>query len=536
MNTKIINRLNKVPSLPNISTFRPKIKKNISTNNVSSTTNASGDRNINSYNNSSIINKSQNSNKKNKNILLHKIKLNNSKSQRSISKNWLLPDSINTQKGTLEILKNADEIMKDRIINHDREFAMRKKKLKSIALKISKRIGQKNYLINSLKQRRTEINDKEIIIKRALKNFEMKLELDNRKFIKFIEEVKEKQKKEDKDLIDLRNIRIGCETKLEEEDRKKRVLEQDIYKKIKQLYIMKDYGCFVHDILETDFPYNNLPSIKNENSPENLAEIFIKLFDSMDNYEDTQKELGKTDIFFKKCLKMEEKIIEGISEKEILEKEIKKIRNNCEKELKQLKLSKIDLENDYNYLLNEIKNVKSEMNEYRLNDSEDFVSFLDYIQELGTEIGSSVEKPQNYDKKYLRDFVLYSKGIAENFKKTEDKVNEMISNIENIIDSGDKTEKELILKLILNRKNYNKKEKQILFKRKEEELKIKQKLKIMERDKKFVLKGKKVIYDYPINNHQNNKFLKIRKTSNIKDNDDNKIEFEYTFSDEDNQN
>ena len=75
---------------------------------------------------------------------------------------------------------------------------------------------------------------------------------------------------------------------------------------------MKDYGCFVHDILETDFPYNNLPSIKNENSPENLAEIFIKLFDSMDNYEDTQKELGKTDIFFKKCIKKEEKIIESI--------------------------------------------------------------------------------------------------------------------------------------------------------------------------------------------------------------------------------
>ena len=533
MNTKIINRLNKVPSLPNISTFRPKIKKNISTNNVSSTTNASGDRNINSYNNSSIINKSQNSNKKNKNILLHKIKLNNSKSQRSISKNWLLPDSINTQKGTLEILKNADEIMKERIINHDREFAMRKKKLKSIALKISKRIGQKNYLINSLKQRRTEINDKEIIIKRALKNFEMKLELDNRKFIKFIEEVKEKQKKEDKDLIDLRNIRIGCETKLEEEDRKKRILEQDIYKKIKQLYIMKDYGCFVHDILEKDFPYNNLPSIKNENSPENLAEIFIKLFDSMDNYEDTQKELGKTDIFFKKCLKMEEKIIEGISEKEILEKEIKKIRNNCEKELKQLKLSKIDLENDYNYLLNEIKNVKSEMNEYRLNDSEDFVSFLDYIQELGTEIGSSVEKPQNYDKKYLRDFVLYSKGIAENFKKTEDKVNEMISNIENIIDSGDKTEKELILKLIFNRKNYNKKEKQILFKRKEEELKIKQKLKIMERDKKFVLKGKKVIYDYPITSKHK---LKIKKIQNVKNESNNDIEVEYSFSDEDEKN
>ena len=85
MNKKQIHHLNKVQSLPNISTFRPKLKKNFSTNNISSTTNASVEKNINSNSNSSIIpsqNISQNSyNDPHKKIILHKIKLNNSKSQ-----------------------------------------------------------------------------------------------------------------------------------------------------------------------------------------------------------------------------------------------------------------------------------------------------------------------------------------------------------------------------------------------------------------------------------------------------------------------
>ena len=537
MNKKQIHHLNKVQSLPNISTFRPKLKKNFSTNNISSTTNASVDKNINSNSNSSIIpsqNISQNSyNDPHKKIILHKIKLNNSKSQRSITKCWILPDSINTTKATLEIMQNADDIYRERLKNHDRDFAMRKHKLKSIALKVSKRVCRKNYLINSLKQRRTEVINKEFIIQKALKEFEFKLETDKKKFINFIEEVKEKQKKDETNLVDLKNIRFASEAKLGEEERKNKVLEQNIYKKIKELYMQKDFGVFVHKILETSFPYNDLPIIKSDHDSGKVAEEFIKLFSNMNNYEDTMKELEKTDIFFKKCVLMESKIIKGISEKETLEKEIIATKKICEKELKQLKYSKADYESDYNYLMSEIKRVKSEMKDFKLNDSEDFGIYLNFIQELGLEIDSTSEKPQSCDKKYLTEFVSYSKGIAEVLKKTEDKVNEMISNIENIIDSGNKKDKELILKLILNKKNINKKEKQLLFQRKEEELKLKQKLKIIERDKKVILKGRKVIYDYPINNKHNFTVKKSRETK--KENNTN-IQFEYSFSDEEEQN
>ena len=82
------------------------------------------------------------------------------------------------------------------------------------------------------------------------------------------------------------------------------MLEQNIYRKIRELYIMKDYGSFVHKILETDFPYDILLETKNENNPEKAAEIFIELFNKMKNYDETQKEIEKIDIVFKKCILM----------------------------------------------------------------------------------------------------------------------------------------------------------------------------------------------------------------------------------------
>ena len=43
------------------------------------------------------------------------------------------------------------------------------------------------------------------------------------------------------------------------------------------------------------------------------------------------------------------------------------IRNNIDNELKQIKNSKLVLENDYNYLLKEIKFVKEQMKNFKLN-------------------------------------------------------------------------------------------------------------------------------------------------------------------------
>ena len=249
MNKKIIPKkikpLNKVPSLPIALTFRSKTKNNNSnSHNLSSTTNISQEK-INSINNSSIINSHIFSNeipqKKNKNPLLKRIKLFHSNSQKAISKSWIMPDTLNTRKGTFEMIQKADDILMQRLKFHDRDFAIRKKKLKSIALNLNKKISQKNYLINSLKQRRTEITDKEFIIHKSLKEFESKLELDKRRFVHFIEDVKEKQKKEENKLLDLKNIRFQAQEKMEELDRIKRNLEQSIFKKIAFLKKLKNY-------------------------------------------------------------------------------------------------------------------------------------------------------------------------------------------------------------------------------------------------------------------------------------------------------
>ena len=535
MDKKLIPRqikpLSKVPSLPIAITLRSKTKNNNnSTHNLSSTTNISQEK-INSINNSSIINSHIFSNenpKKKKNLFLKKIKLCHSNSQKAISKSWIMPDSLNTRKGTLEMIQNADNILMQRLKFHDRDFAIRKKKLKSIALNINKKISQKNFLINSLKQRRTDINDKEFLIHKSLKEFESKLEFDKRRFVHFIEDVKEKQKREENKLLDLKNIRFQAQEKMEELDRIKRNLEQSIYKKIKELYELKDFGAFVHKIIGTKFPYEDLPRIKSQHDIEQVTETLVQAF-NLEFFDDTIKDLEKVEIYDKKSLAMENKIINGISDKEILGKEFRNVRNNIDNELKQLKNSKKILENDYNYLLKEIKFVKEQMKNFKLKETVDINQNLNYIQELGSEICSTIQNPPKCDEIYLNEFIAYSKGIANVFKKTENKVNEMISYIENIITNGNKKDKELMWSLITNQRNKNKKEKQILFKLKEEEEKMKQRLKIINRDKKIVLTGKKIIWDYPISTKHK---LKIKKNFEIKNESNNNIDLDYSISEE----
>jgi len=525
MNTKSKRQLNKVQSLPNITTFRPKLKKEMINNNNSSTTNdISIEKNLNSNNNFSTIihsqNMSQNNNIK-KNIVLHKIKLNNCKSQRSISKSWILPDSLNTAKGTLEIMQKADDILKERERTHDRNFAMRRHKLRNAAIKVSKRICRKNYLINSLKQRRTEIISKEFIIQKALKEFESKLEIDRKRFIRFMEEVKIKQKKDETRLVDLKTIRYAAEERLEEEERKYSILQINIFREVKEIYTQKEFGEFVHGIFGIDFFYNDLPDLKKEQDMENIAEILIDEFEQIENFDDIKRELENVNIYFKKCELMQKEIMKTISENHLINKEIMILKKNSENEIKQLKLGIDDYESDYNYILKEINLVETGMGNFKINENDDFDLYLKYIEELGIELGSSLLNSQGNDKKNMNEYVLYSKNVIREIKNLEDKVNEMISNIENIIVLGNKNEKELMEKIILKQKNINKKEKILLFKQKNEDLKITQKKKIVEREKKHILKGRMIIYDYPTGKIPKSKIKKnkvIKKDNNDESN------------------
>ena len=277
----------------------------------------------------------------------------------------------------------------------------------------------------------------------------------------------------------------------------------------------------MHGIFGIDFFYNDLPDLKKEQDMENIAEILIDEFEQIENFDDIKRELENVNIYFKKCELMQKEIMKTISENHLINKEIMILKKNSENEIKQLKLSIDDYESDYNYILKEINLVETGMGNFKINENDDFDLYLKYIEELGIELGSSLLNSQGNDKKNMNEYVLYSKNVIREIKKLEDKVNEMISNIENIIVLGNKNEKELMEKIILKQKNINKKEKILLFKQKNEDLKITQKKKIVEREKKHILKGRMIIYDYPTGKIPKSKIKKnkvIKKDNNDESN------------------
>ena len=81
-------------------------------------------------------------------------------------------------------------------------------------------------------------------------------------------------------------------------------------------------------------------------------------------------------------------------------------------------------------------------------------------------------------------------------------------------------------KLILKKKNINKKEKQLELKQLQEKIKEIENKKIFERANKVVVKGRKIIFDYPIINKDK---LKIKKI--IKRDENDNLDYQYSNTD-----
>ena len=226
-------------------------------------------------------------------------------------------------------------------------------------------------------------------------------------------------------------------------------------------------------------------------------------------------------------MQIEEDILSNISNKEFIDKEKEKIKNYNINELDQLKLSKEEYESDLNYIKKEIKNVKIEMENFKIHEDENFENILYYIIDLGKEIGNNEEIPLIIDKRNLTELVSFSKKTTEKLANIENIINTNILKIENILNYGKKEDKELMEKLILSQKNKNKREKQLKIQKMQEEMKILKNLQIIERARKIVIKGRKVCYDYPNMNNRN-----IIKKVIKRENDDNYYEYQYSNYDE----
>jgi hypothetical protein len=96
----------------------------------------------------------------------------------------------------LDIIREANKIMRERSKNNG-SFLTSKIKSKNDYLLDNKEICLKNYIIDLLKDKRTEINDKELAITKALKESEMRLERDYKDFLTFVEKEKNRMKEQE---------------------------------------------------------------------------------------------------------------------------------------------------------------------------------------------------------------------------------------------------------------------------------------------------------------------------------------------------
>jgi len=69
-----------------------------------------------------------------------------------------------------------------------------KSKCRSDVIKDTREICMKNYMIDLLKSERTQLNDKELSIRKALNENESKFDNDYSKFLKYIEDEKKLKK------------------------------------------------------------------------------------------------------------------------------------------------------------------------------------------------------------------------------------------------------------------------------------------------------------------------------------------------------
>ena len=504
---------NKIPFLPKIKGIS-KSNSEYSLINVSATTNASVIKN-NSTANSSIPCKSHR--------ILKKIIKSNNISQRPINNSQIY--SYNQKNKISKIIQNADEIMKERGKFHELELMERKYLLRKPAVNLSKDISYKNYYISLLKEKRIDINKRELIIRKNLDEYAELYEKDYRKFMNFVEDMKAKERLDFETLTEFRQKREEKEKLYENEKSLNKKLDEKLERIMKELYRIKAYGSFIHQLLEKDFIYDGIPELKlRDKNYEEISDLLINIYETKDKFNNLPKEIEDVEFLTKKYIGLEDKVISGIYKKEITEKEIERVKKRNNKNLQQLKLSESVYESDLNFLKNERQNIIIDMNNYKIHEDENLEDYLKFIIELGKEIETKGEIPKVANKNFSTDLAFYSEKVLQKLKGLEDIINKNILEIGNVLEFGNKNDKELMEKIIQNQININKKERQLENKLKQEKLKLLEISKIFKRGEKKVITGRKVIFDYPFNKN------KIKLSKIVDKEDDDTIDYQYSES------
>ena len=411
-----------------------------------------------------------------------------------------------------DFINEANKIMRERMKNKGSTINSTSK-FKSEVLMDNKEISLKNYLIGLLKEKRTDINEKERNIEKALKQSENQLDRDTKEFIDFVEATKRRLKLEDDEYVKYRNLHEQAESIYRKESSEYKKLLEDLERTVKSINVLRGYGTFVYKVLGTEFWFSDIkevdPRLRNY---EEVANNILNKYNNIIN-NGNQDIINDEALLIIKFKEFEDKVIKDLESKESVDKEITYIKKNYNNEIEELKKREKDFRN-------EVKRVNREKKDLFLNNqkampqqSEELDVYMKYIFQLGQAIGCVDKKFNKGKKNNINDYITLAQDTLKVLADIEKEINGYINEIEKIEIFGDK---KLIYAIEQERKKDNKREKQLELKLNQEELEKKKRQKAVGRAKRLVIKGRKVPKEYPIIKE---KKKKNEDNKNKKDND-----------------
>ena len=415
-----------------------------------------------------------------------------------------------------DFINEANKIMRERMKNKGSTINS-KSKFKSVVLMDSKEISLKNYLIGLLKDKRTDINEKERNIEKALKESENQLDRDCKEFIDFVEDTKRRLKLEDDEFIRYRNLHEKTENLYRKECSEYKKLSEDLERTVKLICLLRSYGIFVYKVLGQKFWFENIkevdPRLRNY---EEVANNILEKYDSIDENV-KQQIINDETLLIVKFKEFEDKVIKILESKEIVDKEITGVKKSYDDEIEELQRRARDFRE-------EVKRVNKEKKELLFNNEKatpqvdsELDTYLKYLLELGQALGV-VDKKFNKNKKNINDFIILTQDTLRVLGEKEKEINGYINEIERIEEYGDK---KLIHIIEMERKKDNKREKQLMLKLNQEQIEKNKILKAIERAQKLTIKGRKVPKEFPI--------IKEKKKKNANDKKNNYNDYEMLY-------
>ena len=453
--------------------------------------------------------------------IIAKTRYENTKGKRNKLKCLDLKTNINFHPSkTMGYIQEANNILLLRYDNKSNDI-LSKQNNKLKIMEDTREISRNNRIINEIKNKIEKIKSKYNSYKTSLIKTQNDMNTDIKKFMEYRDINNSKNKKENDLLLKIRNRHEEFVEKFEKESQKCKKLSEELEKKIKIIYLLKNYGSFIYKILGKKFWLDDIPEINHKTKNfELISDLVIEKY----NLLNSKDELNNEDYYFDdgvlviKYRDLEQKVLQSISSSGLRIYELKD------------KLYKEDMINKMNLriprLINQNEEITKDKNRLEKNvkeaksikfDNETLNTFQDFIISLGREtekfnIDGSIYFPELNEKEEINnikenDIKYYTYKVLDNLKRKETLINKFIEYFDYVRKSEDK---EIFLGIEQERKKITKKEKLKVLKQHQALLHYEKNKKALERNTKLVIIGKKVPQIF--------KFTKTKISTIIKEN------------------